>query len=141
MRPGAWLTLIVFPAFLAVPAVTRRYPVMGRVFLALTGMANTIFCTWLLGEASGTTLFLLPCIMLPGLVFRRSEWVPLFSLLALPIVLGAALNGAYPISPFVCQGISCAGISWLNAFSVAILMSFFGLLASRDETPVKTADR
>ncbi len=64
MWPGGWLMLCVFPAFLAVPALTRRWPTGGRVLLVTIGTANTLFCTWLLGEASGTPLFLLPCVTL-----------------------------------------------------------------------------
>jgi hypothetical protein len=128
--PGGWLTLCVFPAFLAIPAVTRRWPYAGRALLVLTGTANTLFCTWLLGEASGTAIFLLPCITLAALVFRRDERAALFGLLGLPIVLGIALDGRYPVSPFVCAGAGCAGIAWMNAFSVAILTAFLGLLAT-----------
>jgi len=130
MWPGGWLTLCVFPFFLLVPAMTRRSPLWGRVLLAVTGAGNTLFCTWLLGEASGTQMFLLPCIALAGLLFRRSETVPLFSLLGLPILAGILLDGRYPASPFVCSGSGCAGLVWLNAFSVAILTAFLGLLAT-----------
>ncbi len=128
--PGGWLTLCVFPAFLAVPAVTRFWPYAGRVMLALTGAANTLFCTWLLGEASGTAMFLLPCITLAALLFRRDETAALFGLLALPIVLGIALDRRYPVSPFVCSGEGCTGILWMNVFSIAVLTAFLGLLAT-----------
>jgi hypothetical protein len=116
--------------FLAIPAVTRRSPIRGRVALAVAGTGNTLFCTWLLGEASGTQLFLIPCITLAALVFRREERVPLFALLALPIVAGVTLNGRYPVSPFVCSGSGCASLFWMNAISVAGLAVFLGWLAT-----------
>jgi hypothetical protein len=146
--PGAWLTLCVFPFFLSVPAVTRGRPLLGRVLLVVIGTGNTVFCTWLLGEASGTELFLLPCVTLAALLFRRNEHVPLFGLLALPIVVGVALDGRYPASPFVCVGVACSGIVWMNAISVGVLTAFFGVLATgldtsgvprtpRPETPLR----
>ncbi len=130
MRDAALLTLCVFPAFLAVPAITRWHRLWGRVLLVVLGTGNTLFCTWLLGEASGTQLFLLPCITLAALLFRRDEQVSLFALLALPIVSGVAMTGHYPFSPFACTDAACSGIVWLNAVSVAILVAFLGVLAT-----------
>ena len=130
MWPGGWLTLCVFPVFLAVPAVCRCWPVAGRVLLMAVCVVNTLFCTWLLGEASGTQLFLLPCTTLAALLFRREEKLALVSSLALPVVVWAALDGRYPVSRFVCSGAACGGIVWLNAASVAVLTAFFGWLAS-----------
>ena len=131
MQPGAWLTLPVFLVFLAVPAVTRRYPLAGRVLLVAAGIANTLYCTWLLGEAAGTWLFLLPCAALAPLLFRRTERGPLVIFLALPVAAGLALTGSYSISPFVCMGASCVSLLWLNSISVIILMVFFGMIALR----------
>jgi len=130
MREAAWLTLCAFPIFLAVPAITRWHGIWGRVLLVVAGTGNTLFCTWLLGEASGTPLFLLPCITLAALLFRRAETRALFSLLVLPIVAGMAMNGRYPFSPFACIGAACSAIVWLNAVSVAILLAFLGVLAT-----------
>ena len=130
MRNAAWLTLCAFPVFLAVPAITRRHHLWGRVLLVIAGTGNTLFCTWLLGEASGTQLFLLPCITLAALLFRRTEPAALFSLLASPILAGVTLDGRYPTSPFACSGGSCGGLLWLNAISVAVLVAFLGVLAT-----------
>ena len=128
MWPGGLLTLCVLPLFLAVPAVIRRNEFAGRVMLALTGTGNTLFCTWLLGEASGTQLFLFPCVTLAALLFRRRERLALFGLLALPILAGVVLNGRYPVSPFACR--DCGGILWMNALSATILVAFLGVLAT-----------
>jgi hypothetical protein len=130
MGHGVWLTLCSFPFFFAVPAITRRNKLGGRVLLALTATGNTLFCTWLLGEASGTQLFLLPCITLAALLFRREERAALCGLLLLPIVAGVALHGRYPGSPFACPDVVCAEIISLNALSVAMLLAFFGVLAT-----------
>jgi hypothetical protein len=128
--PGGWLTLCVFPAFLTVPAVTRRWPFGGRVMLALAATLNTLFCTWLLGEASGTSLFLLPCITLSALLFGRDERGALTVFLVSPLLAWIALDGRYPVSPFVCSGAACSGIVWLNVASVAVVTVFFGWLIS-----------
>jgi hypothetical protein len=142
IRSAAWLTLCVFPIFLAVPLVTKWYHLRGRVLLTVAGIGNTLFCTWLLGEASGTQLFLLPCITLAALVFRRTEPIALFSMLGLPILAGVSLNGRYPVSPFACSGESCGKIVWLNAISVAVLAAFLGLLATgMTEQPTKVTAR
>jgi len=135
MQPGAWYTLASFPVFLAVPVATRRWPLAGRALLALAGLANTVWCTWLLGEGSGTQLFLLPCIMLAPLLFRYAERVALLVFIALPIVVGLLLDGRYPESPFACEGTSCGNLLWLNAFSVAMLFGFFGLLIAKSLAP------
>lgn len=131
MHPGAWFTLAIFPVFLAVPAITRRWPLPGRILLAAAGLSNTIWCTWLLGEVTATQLFLLPCISLAAIIFRQSERVPFFSFLALPILLGMGLHGRYPASPFACHGAACDSIVWLNAFSVALLCGFLGVVTAR----------
>ena len=137
MQPGAWFTLAIFPVFLAVPAITRYWPLPGRVLLASAGLSNTIWCTWLLGEASGTQLFLLPCIFLAAIIFRQGERMVLLGFLTLPIILGLALHGRYPASPFACHTAACANIAWLNAFSVALLCGFLGRVTAR---MLETAD-
>lgn len=136
---GAWLTLCAFPVFLAVPVVTRWNGTWGRVLLVSAGTVNTLFCTWLLGEASGTSLFLLPCITLAAVLFRRSEGGALFPLMAFPMVTGLAFNGRYPLSPFACADAACSAIVWLNAVSVAILLAFLGILATGLADPAPPA--
>ena len=71
--PWLLMTLFAFPFFLMVPAISRHYPFLGRATLALAGAINTVFCTWLLGERSGTELFLIPCAMLASLLFGAKE--------------------------------------------------------------------
>ena len=131
MQPGAWFTVLSFPVFLAVPAVTRRNPLGGRALLAAAGLANTVYCTWLLGEAAGAQLFLLPCIVLAPMLFRLRESAALCTFLGLPILAGAVLHGNYPVSPMQCMDEACSALRWLNIISVICLLGFLGLLALR----------
>jgi hypothetical protein len=129
--PWGLLTLCVLPLFLAVPLLARRHATLARVMLPLVGLANTLFCTWLLGEASGTELFLLPCLLLPGLLFSRAELSFLLPLLGAPLVAYYALHGRYPPPPVAWSAEASAGMVALNAGSVGCLMAFFALLVAR----------
>ena len=131
MASAAWFTAIAFPVFLAVPAVSRRHALASRVMLAVGATANTVFCTWLLGEASGTQLFLLPSIALALLLFHPTERALMSAFTGLPIVVGLVLHGRYPASPVSCAGEACSGLLWLNIISVICLFGFFGLLVLR----------
>ena len=130
MRPGCWFTLCSFPVFLAIPAVTRRSSMAGRVTLVLAGTLNTWFCTWLLGEASGTWLFFIPCAVLAPLLFGRTLWT--FA----PAMFGLVAFGHYPASPFACGPAVCDPLIWMNGISVAVLLVFFGYLAFRGAAAV-----
>jgi len=132
--PLGWLTLVVLPLFLAVPLLARRRPTLGRLWLALVGFGNVLFCTWLFGEASGTELFLLPCLLLPGLLFSRSEWPLLLPLLGAPLLAYYLLHGHYPAPPQEWSADASSGMFALNAGSVGCLMAFFALLVARSPT-------
>ncbi len=129
--PLGWATLSVLPFFLAVPLLARRWPVLARVALVLVGFGNVLFCTWLLGEASGTELFLLPCVLLPGLVFGRGDEFVFGPLLALPLLAYYGLHGRYPAPPLAWSEAASSGMFALNAGSVGCLVAFFALLVAR----------
>lgn len=129
--PAGLLTLCVLPFFAAVPALARRRPVAARLLLAAAGLGNVLFCTWLLGEASGMELFLLPCLLLPGLLFSRRDLFILLPLLGAPLVAYYALHGRYPPPPLAWSASAAAGMFALNAGSVGCLMAFFALLVAR----------
>ncbi len=69
----ALLTVLAAPLFLAVPAIARTRPSAGRFALPLIGTANTLWCTKVLGPSCGLELFLLPCVVLAALLYRRAE--------------------------------------------------------------------
>ncbi|MBW4092841.1 MAG: hypothetical protein HIU82_17315, partial [Proteobacteria bacterium] len=70
---AVFLTMLAMPFFLAIPALSHRSGTGARVALSLVGTVNTIWCIKLLGTPSAVGLFLLPCIALSALLFRRRE--------------------------------------------------------------------
>jgi len=132
--PWGFLTLCVLPLFLAVPLLGRRSALAGRLLLCGVGFGNILFCTWMLGVASGTELFLMPCVLLPGLVFRRSEWPALLPLIAAPLAAYYLLHHHYPPPPVAWSADASAGMLTLSAGSAGCLMAFFALLVARPES-------
>jgi hypothetical protein len=125
--------------FAAVPAITRRSSLLGRVALTVFGVGNTMVCMKLLGEASGVGLFLFPCAMLAAMLFRwRERWV-MVMLTALPLVVWLAIRDRLGAPPVVFSATQYASLVYLNAVSAGSLMVFFAwvlaperLLASQD---------
>ena len=76
------LTFLSTPFFLAVPAVSRRWPALGRAVLPLTGLANVVVSAKAFGLASGVAIFIVPCALIAAAFFRPSEKVFAFALLA-----------------------------------------------------------
>jgi hypothetical protein len=106
------------------------YPFLGRVTLALAGAINTVFCTWLLGERSGTELFLIPCAMLASLLFGASERRWMLTLAALPLCAYIFLHGNYGAPPYLYRSDAYAALFSMNAFSVGTLSIFLGIVFS-----------
>src|SRR5512140_655674 len=78
--------------------VVQPRPKLGRWAAELDGLLagnaiNTVFCTWLLGERSGTELFLIPCAMLASLLFGAKERCRMLTLAALPLCAYIFLHG------------------------------------------------
>jgi hypothetical protein len=115
---------VSIPFFLLVPILARRAPLAARLALPIVGALDTLFETKLFGEASGTLLFMAPCVMLAALSFHAVEkwWqrglaAGLYVVFALAYGrLGQALNMWSPDELQTLFGI--------NAFAVASLMAF-----------------
>ncbi len=126
----SFYTFLSTPFFLAVPAVTRRSSLAGRALLPLAGIGNTILSAKLFGEASGVELFLGPCIVIAALLFRQSERYVALIIVAMAILIFASLRGSYG-APFHMYSIEeYTRFLRLNAFSVATLLAFVGLMVS-----------
>jgi hypothetical protein len=128
--PAAWLTLCSCPLFLCVPAVARRSPLAARIVLPVVGTTNTMFCTWIFGAASGTSLFLIPCVTLAALLFRPRERLVMLCVAALPIA-AFAVSGLWPAPLHAFSAVVAPRVVALNAASVGILGLFLGAVFSR----------
>jgi len=128
--PWLLMTQLVFPFFLAVPAIARRRPLLGRVMLSLAGTANTVFGTWLLGEKAGVELFLVPCITLASLLFGAGERKVMLLLAALPLGAYYFLHGHYGAPPHLYAEESYAALFSMNAISTGTLSIFLGIVFS-----------
>lgn len=128
-----WPSLLTFlstPFFLAVPALSRRNPVLSRAMLVAVGSANTVLSARVLGVASGVEMFFIPCALIAAALFRPQERKVGLGLVGLDLALYLGLHGRYgaPLAAYT-PGES-AGMLGLNALSVATLTVFIGLLVA-----------
>jgi len=128
--PWSLLTLCSCPLFLAVPALARFSPRSARIMLPVIGTLNTVFCTWLLGPASGTELFLIPSVTLAALSFRAGERKAMLIAVA-PAILTFFLGGHYGATPLAYSAAQSHAILRLNAASVGTLSLFIGVIFAR----------
>lgn len=90
--------------------------------LVVVGVANTLWCTALLGPATGVGLFVLPCLALVALVTRRRILLLGIGLLAQQMMLHwpfAAIAGLTDMQQ--------ARLYVLNSTSVGMLLGFLAL--------------
>ena len=117
-------TSFAMPFFLAVPAVSRRHALAGRVMLVGVGTLNTLWCIKLLGPATGLNLILLPCILVALLLYRARERV-VFLLCAGVPTLCMAMPPAYFGAPLVTLSpAETAGLASFHRYTAAVLTLF-----------------
>lgn len=118
------------PFFIAVPALSRRNGVAGRVLLPLTGIANTVLSAWLFGVTSAVEIFLLPCAVIALLLFRPSERPVAIALAGLALAAFLFLHEVYgpPMIDYTAQ--EYTALARLNAISAAMLTGFVALVFS-----------
>ena len=138
--PWLLLTQLVFPVFLAVPAIARQNPLLGRVTLCLAGTANTVFGTWLLGQQAGVELFLVPCATLASLVFGAGERALMLVVAGLPLAAYYFLHGHYGAPPHLYAADAYAALLSMNAVSVGTLSIFLGIVFSGLYATTKPTD-
>jgi hypothetical protein len=128
-----WLltTQVAGVVFAAVPALMRRSALAGRVTLALAATGNSLFCTWLFGEASGVQLFLLPCAMLASVLFRSHERNWMWPLAVLPVAAWYLLHGRFDAPPLEYDAAALDSLQAMNAISAGSISIFIGLVVSR----------
>lgn len=124
--PSSLLTMSMAPLFLAVPIVARRSSLSGRLATPVLGLINTVFTIWILGPASGTEVFLVPCAALSALIFRQTERIVMLVLTVLPLIVWCLLR-AYPPTPLHQYDAAVArDLVALNVWSIAALIALFG---------------
>ncbi len=130
MATPALVQIAVTPGFAVVPLLTRRWPLGGRIWLALVSTVNTIIYIKLIGQPSGLELFLVPCMMVGALLFRQSERMVMLALTTMPAVVYFGLKTHYGAPVIAFSTADYATMRTMNTVSVATLIGFFGILIS-----------
>lgn len=125
-----YFTFLSTPLFLAVPAVARHWPTVGRALLPLTGMVNTILSAKVFGQASGVEVFLFPCALIAAAFFRSSERLIGLSLSGLALAIYLGLHGRYGAPVHLYAAPEYEAFANLNAISAGMLTVFVGLVLS-----------
>jgi hypothetical protein len=124
------LTFISTPFFLAIPAISRRFPLFGRALLPLTGLANVVVSAKAFGTASGVAMFIVPCALIAAAFFRPSERIFAFALLALALAIFLGIDSP-ALGPFhTYSQTEYAAFVRLNALSASALVALLGLMLS-----------
>lgn len=126
--PSALLTVALAPVFVAVPLISRRSGLLGRMATLLAGIANTIFTIWVLGQNSGTELFLGPCAALAAISFRQTERWVMMCFTMLPLAVWYGLQHHAPVSLHHYEGKAAHALFVLNIISVSVLIAVLGWL-------------
>ncbi|MET0219839.1 MAG: hypothetical protein ABW213_04195 [Tardiphaga sp.] len=138
----AWITLITTPFFAAVPAIARRNSLAGRAMLPLIGTANGILAVKLIGADTGVELFLLPCVLLAAILFRREERVAMLAVLAVPFAAYLLLDSALGTPLATYSAGEYRSIVSMHAFSVACLFALIGFsFPSNSAAPIAEPSR
>jgi hypothetical protein len=124
------LTFLSTPFFLAVPAVSRRFPVFGRALLTLTGLANVVVSAKAFGAASGVAIFIVPCALIAAAFFRPAERIFAFALLALALVIFLGIDSPVLEPLHTYSQTEYAAFVRLNALSASALVALLGLMLS-----------
>ena len=124
------LTFLSTPFFLAIPAVSRRFPVFGRALLPLTGLANVVVSAKAFGAASGVAMFIVPCALIAAAFFRPSERIFAFALLALALAIFLGIDSPVLVPFHTYSQTEYAAFVRLNALSASALVALLGLMLS-----------
>jgi len=126
--PSALLSAAMTPVFLVIPLLSRRSGLVGRMAMLLSGVANTVLTNWVLGENTGTVLFLGPCAALAAVLFRRDERRPMLCFTLLPLGVWYVLRDYHPVPLHRYDAAAAGQIFELHAISVGVLIAAFGWL-------------
>jgi len=116
--------------FAAVPAVTRRSSLLGRLAMIVFSVANVVFCSMMLGQEAGVQLLFLPCGMLAAILFKWRERYVMLAMTALPLAAWLLTRDGLYVPPVRFPPQAYASLFTLNAISAGSLIVFFGWLLS-----------
>lgn len=122
----AWVVLAAVPLFLAVPPLSRRAPLAGRILLVLTCIGNVVLASLVLGSEAGLRVLLLPCAGIAAALFRRQEQAAMLGAVGLSMLAWLALGGR-PAGLF--DAAQYAAMARLNALSALAVFAILGLVA------------
>lgn len=122
----AWLTLLTTPLFAAIPAVSRRHPLAGRLMLPVVGVANGVLAVKLIGVDTGVELFLLPCVLLATLLFRPAEKLAMAAAVACPFAAYFVLDRLVGLPLELYSDAEYRAIVSMHAVSVGSLFALIG---------------
>ncbi len=131
LADGAFLhgsaTFATTPLFLSALYALEHRPLLGRLLLIVAGAANTFVCATFLGTAAGVELFLLPCLLLTLLHWRRAEWpVALMALGTTAAVLPLAEFAGTRLGGYRLDADASAQLYGFHASGALILMVMLG---------------
>lgn len=122
----AWATALSAPLFLAIALGAARRPLAARVALPLVGAVDTVVATALFGQASGTELFFVPCLLLSLVALSPEERRAARLLVAGLFVVFVASHEGLGAGVVAWTAEQAARLRDLNIFAVASLSAFVG---------------
>ena len=134
--PSVVSTIWFLPAWLILPPLSRRHPLLSRILVVGLAVLDCVTCSLIIGWDSGTALFLIPCIMLGSIAFHHRELKWQLMLTALPFLAYFMLR-VVPVSPAVHYSAhEYYLLAVFNAFTVACLTASISFLFAQAR-PVK----
>ncbi|MFK0166643.1 hypothetical protein [Rhizobium sp. NPDC090279] len=120
-------TLASIPFLLVIPLVAGRSSFFARFALPLFGTLDTVFETIIFGKASGTLLFLAPCmaLVLVSLYGREKWWQRGLACFILACFVVSWKTMGDPLFPWDSDQLTA--LLNINAFAVASLMTFIAI--------------
>ena len=124
---AALLTGLSAPAFGMLLILAKRNPLWLLAGLPVVGALDTAFATKLFGEASGASLFFVPCALLAAVLLPTRAYRIAWGLAGLIFVLAVGLHGRFGTAIYIWSDKELSALLSLNLVSAASL-SFFILI-------------
>jgi hypothetical protein len=133
---AAFLSALSAPVFAALLLLARRDPLWLLAGLPVVGALDTAFATKLFGEASGTSLFFVPCALLVAILLPTKAYRLTWALTGLIFILAAGLHGRFGAAIYLWTDKELSALLSLNIISAASLSFFILVRFARIEKPL-----